>query len=123
MSGQRLILTYLIAVLALVAVPLVAVLAVSVAVSPEAIESGTVQLTEPCPLRAAGEPCATCGLTRSFTAMSRAQLSRAWAYNRLGPPLYLATWLGLAGVVALIVRLLRLARSPTPGVPSPPEDA
>lgn len=67
-------------------------LAISVAVSPDAIERGEVQLTEPCPVRAqTGEGCVTCGMTRGFCSMSRLRLGDAHDYNPGAPWLYLAT--------------------------------
>ncbi len=32
--------------------------------------------------------CPTCGLTRSFIAMAHGQFARAFAFHRLGPPLF-----------------------------------
>jgi hypothetical protein len=82
-------------------------LAVSFAVSPEEIESGAVQLSPPCPVLAeTGEECASCGLTRGFTAMSRLRVSDAAAYNAAAPWLYLACW---AGALAAALALGRLA--------------
>lgn len=118
---QRLVTTYLIAVLTLSTLPLGGVLAVSVLVSPEAIESGRVQLTEPCPRLVAGEPCISCGMTRSFTAMPRGRLAQAWQYNRGGPALYLATWAALVALIAVIRRLARTLAW-APDVPSAPEE-
>ncbi len=71
------------------------VIAVSLAVSPESIESGQVQLTEPCPALVSGEPCWSCGMTRSFTAMSRGRFATAYAYNHGGPWLYALNLLAL----------------------------
>ena len=91
----------------LMLLPVVGVLATSVAVSPEAIESGETQLSEPCPAALAGTGCWTCGLTRSFTAMSRARVGDAVGYNRLGPPLWLMAWataLLLAWIFAQVAR-------------------
>lgn len=110
-QAQRRVLTGIVLVLALLALPLIGVLLTSLAVSPEAIESGAVQLTAPCPRLVAGEWCASCGLTRSFTAMSRLRLNDAWAYNRAGPLLYLLSWLALTTLVGLIRRLLGQLRT------------
>ena len=91
----------------LMLLPVVGVLATSAVVSPEAIESGEVQLSQPCPAVLAGSSCWTCGLTRSFTAMSRARVADAMQYNRLGPPLWLVTWataLLLAWIFAQVAR-------------------
>lgn len=93
--------------IALLAAPIIGVLGVSAVVSPDDIASGAVVLTPPCPAAAAGTPCATCGLTRSFAAMSRFQLGPAVAYNRAGPVLYAATWSMLFLVAWLFAHVLR----------------
>ena len=102
-------------VFACAAAPLV----VSVAVSPEAIDRGEVQLTPPCErLAATGEPCATCGLTRAFCAMSRLRVGDAAAYNGAGPWLYLgvlAVALLTGGGLALIAREGLRRAAPVPG--------
>jgi len=67
-------------------------LGVSVAVSPDAIDRGEVQLTPPCEVRAqTGTECSTCGMTRGFCAMSRLRVADAAAYNAGAPWLYLLT--------------------------------
>ena len=64
-------------------------LAVSFAVSPDAIERGDVQLSHPCPhMVRFGTPCAGCGLTRGFCALSRGRLGDALRYNAATPYLY-----------------------------------
>jgi len=80
------------AVLCLLVVGLLAALGAGVLIPPEAIEAGQVVLSPPCPRAAAGEPCATCGLTRSWMAMGRLRLGQSWAYHRGGPLLWGATW-------------------------------
>lgn len=102
---------YLIAVLSLPALGLLAVLIASSAVSPEAIERGDIQLTAPCPRKLAGQPCSTCGLTRSFASIGGGRPSDAWRYNRAGIPLYIGTWLSLFAVTGLVIRLVREVRS------------
>lgn len=96
---------YLTTVLLLIATPLAAVVATSIAVSPEAIEQGRVALTPACPRKQAGLPCNTCGLTRSFTAIPRGRLVDAWSYNRAGLPLYGATWAALIASIAAARRV------------------
>ncbi len=94
--------------LAVSAIPL----AISFAVTPEDIESGRVQLSPPCPYKAAhGAPCASCGLTRGFAALSHGRLTDAQRYNPAAPWLYLAFWLvalpsaaASAGLMGLLVR-------------------
>ena len=86
-------------------------LAVSLAVSPEQIESGAVRLSPPCPVLAeTGEECASCGLTRGFTAMSRLRLGQAAAYNAAAPWLYLACWAGALAGALFLGRLAAEAR-------------
>ena len=100
-------------VFVLAAVPLV----VSVVVSPEAIESGAVHLSAPCPSKAKGEPCAACGMTRGFCAMSRGRFWDAIHYNAASPAVYGAfvfVALGAAWVTARAVRGAVRA-SPSPG--------
>jgi len=46
-----------------------------------------------------GHPCPTCGMTRSFIAMSRGDLGAALLWHPLGPALFGAA--GLAGVALL----------------------
>lgn len=82
-------------------------LGVSFAVSPEMIDSGAVQLTPPCQAALAGQPCITCGMTRSFCAMSRGQLGRAFDYNALGPWAYGGTWVSVSGIGTLCVYVVR----------------
>lgn len=85
-------------------------LAVSIAVSPEAIERGAVVLTPPCPTRErTGEPCATCGLTRGFCAMSRLRVGDAAGYHPAAPWLYAGFWLVTLASGALLVAVAREA--------------
>lgn len=78
-------------------------LTISVAVSPDAIERGDVQLTPPCPVRArTGNGCVTCGMTRGFCSMSRLRVLDAHGYNPGAPWLYLAT-LGVFSVNAWLL--------------------
>ena len=87
-------------------------LAVSLAVSPEAIERGEVQLSPPCAIRAStGVDCATCGMTRGFCAMSRLRVGDAADYNGAAPWLWLLTLLGLLGSSTILVRVGASARS------------
>jgi len=70
-------------------------LAVSLAVSPDDLDAGRVQLTPTCPHRLDGGPgCVTCGMTRAFASASRGRLADAWRFNRAAVPLF-------AGTVAL----------------------
>lgn len=86
-------------------------LAISFAVSPEAIERGEVVLTPPCPtLAATGRECASCGLTRAFCAMSRGELAAAARFNAAGPALYAAFCLIALGAAALIAKVAALSR-------------
>jgi len=90
-------------------------LAVSVAVSPDAIDRGEVQLTPPCEVRArTGRDCSTCGMTRGFCAMSRLRVGDAVAYNAAAPWLYLATFAGfvLSGATLFAVAREWLGRAP-----------
>lgn len=91
-------------------------LAVSMAVSPEALERGDVVLSPPCPtLQATGEECESCGLTRGFCAMSRLRAGDAAAYNRAAPWLYAGFWiiaLGSGAVLAIVLFQARTRRDP-----------
>lgn len=90
-------------------------LAVSIGVSPEQIERGAVQLSPPCPVLAeTGEECASCGLTRGFTAMSRLRFGDAVAYNAAAPWLYLACWAGALAGALVLGRLAAEARRRLP---------
>jgi hypothetical protein len=83
-------------------------LGISFAVTPADIDSGRVQLSPPCPYKAAhGRPCLSCGLTRGFAAMSHGQLGDAKRYNPAAPWLYLAFWLVALPSAAASVRLVR----------------
>jgi hypothetical protein len=57
-----------------------------------------------CPFKnATGLPCPGCGLTHSFCALAKGHLASAFAYNVLGPPLFLIfvlLWLRCAVVLA-----------------------
>jgi hypothetical protein len=57
-----------------------------------------------CPFRAAtGIPCPGCGLTRSFCAMGKGDVSRAFELHALGPVLFVVAgllWLRSAAVLA-----------------------
>jgi len=56
-------------------------------------------------------PCPFCGLTTSFTLMSRGRVLEALRCNVLGPPAYLLTWLGLlTGTYGIITRRGALPR-------------
>lgn len=99
-------------------------LAISIVVSPEAIERGDVQLSPPCPtLLATGEECPTCGMTRGFTAMSRLRVGDAIAYNAGAPWLYLLCWIVLLASGSLLARLgaeiVRRQRRPSTSQLSP----
>lgn len=53
-------------------------------------------------------PCAACGLTRAFYAMSRGEVESARAYHSLGPPLYAADWCnGLAAAAFAVFTVIR----------------
>lgn len=93
----------------------VAPLLVSVALSPDDIDSGRVRLTGPCPyLAETGTPCGSCGLTRAFASMSRGQLARASAYNPAGPVVWglFVVGAGTSGyaVALVLARLAELKR-------------
>jgi len=106
------------AFLCLVIVALVVALGMGVVITPEAIERGEVVLSPPCPRAEAGEPCATCGLTRSWMAMGRLRLSQSWTYHHGGPLLWTGTVL-LAGLFAwMAVFLVRTEVLPRPTAPS-----
>ena len=76
------------------------VLGFSLWATPEAIESGEIQLTSTCPsLQKTGEPCATCGTTRGLAAMGGLQWGRAWDYN----PLSCALFLGEIALVGFLI--------------------
>jgi hypothetical protein len=93
---------------------------VSLAVSPEDIESGRVVLTSACPARARGGTCGACGLTRGFAAMSRGRVGDARAYNAAAPTLYggtLCTALASGALVAAALARLFARRRP-PGLRS-----
>ncbi len=76
----------------LLLLPTGGVLAISLAMSPDALDGGGVQLTPTCPHRRDGGPgCATCGMTRAFTAASRGRLGDAWRFNHAALPLYAGT--------------------------------
>lgn len=79
-------------------------LAFSVLVSPEAIERGDVRITPPCPMAARGG-CATCGMTRGFSAMSRLRVGDAHAYNPGAPWLWLLAVTTFAGSGAALARV------------------
>src|ERR1041385_2394488 len=49
-----------------------------------------------------GLPCPACGLTRSFCAMAKGELTRAFHFNLLGPALF------LSAVIFWIAALLSL---------------
>ena len=92
-------------------------LAISFGVSPEDIESGRVHLSGPCPYQAEhGSPCASCGLTRGFAALSRGRVADALGYNTNAAYVYGAFWLvALASGLAMTasgVRSRRAARAP-----------
>lgn len=54
----------------------------------------TLSLPDTCmSRRLLGMPCPGCGLSRSFVAMSRAEVSSAFRWNPLGPGLYFLCWL------------------------------
>jgi hypothetical protein len=75
-------------------------LAVSFLVTPEEIDSGRVVLSPPCTFKQMlGAECPSCGLSRSFAALSHGKWSDSLGYNRAGPVIYAAFWLG--GAAAL----------------------
>lgn len=85
-------------------VTLLTALVVSFAVTPEAIESGRIVLSPPCPTKYFfGFECASCGMTRAFAALGHGRLSDALAYNRGAPIVWVAFWvlaaLSLRGMV------------------------
>lgn len=56
-----------------------------------------------------GLPCPACGLTHSFCAVGKGDLSRAFAYNLLGPPLLLFSLLVWIRSFCVVVGLTRRA--------------
>lgn len=89
-------------------------LAVSVWVTPEAVESGAVFVAPPCEYRArTGKPCSTCGLTRGFCAFGHGRFAEAVAYHPATPPLYgvaVGAWAGSAAALWRLGRELRSRR-------------
>jgi hypothetical protein len=87
-------------------------LGVSFAVTPADIESGRVSLTPPCEYKKLhGTPCATCGLTRGFSALSHGQVRDALHYHRWSVLLYASTWLlALASGFTLLSAARRMRR-------------
>lgn len=83
-------------------------LVVSFVVSAEDIDAGRVVLSPPCPTRAVtGKPCATCGMTRALSSLSRLQWSRAVEYNRFAVPVYGGLWLIAVGASIVFVLAVR----------------
>lgn len=97
--------------------PTSSALGVSLAVSPDDLDCGKVQLTPICPHRLGGGPgCITCGMTRAFASASRGRLGDAWRFNRAAVPLYALTltlFAGSLGTTLVAARGLRrrLARN------------
>ena len=70
--------------------------------------------------RATGYPCPGCGLTRSFCALGKGELSRSFHFHAVGPLLYvltIAAWVrfvaavsGLHGAVARFDRIVMKSR-------------
>lgn len=94
--------------------PLLVVLAVSLAVTPDDLDSGRVQLTPTClSLSLLGRPCPSCGMTRAFVALSHGQIARAQRHNRAALPFYGLFWLlagaGGAGAVRSELQRRRLS--------------
>lgn len=82
-------------------------LAISFAVTPEAIEAGRVVLSPTCHFKATfGRECPTCGLTRAFCALSHGRLADARRYNRAAPALYALWWAGAGVALATLGRAL-----------------
>ena len=73
--------------------PLLLVLAVSLAVTPDDIDSGRVKLTQCLSVRLLGRTCPSCGMTRAFVALSHGQLERAYRHNRGAGLFYGLFWL------------------------------
>ncbi len=79
-------------------VPSGAVLGVSLAVSPDALDSGEAQLTPTCPHRLnGGNGCITCGMTRGFASASRGRLGDAHRFNHATVPLFAVTLIAFVG--------------------------
>lgn len=101
----------------LLLLPTGSALGVSLAVSPDDLDSGKVQLTPTCPHRLNGGPgCISCGMTRAFASASRGRFGDAWRFNRAAVPLYALTltlFAGSLGTTLVAARGLRrrLARS------------
>ncbi len=51
-----------------------------------------------------GLPCPMCGMTTSMAHMARGEVAAAFGSHLLGPPLYVAAWLGAAWALAAFVR-------------------
>ncbi|MFQ5788291.1 MAG: DUF2752 domain-containing protein, partial [Thermodesulfobacteriota bacterium] len=59
-----------------------------------------------CPFKEiTGLDCPTCGLTRSFIAISHMQFERAWHFNRMGIFLYIYLLIHISYRLALIWKL------------------
>jgi hypothetical protein len=95
-------------------VALAAALVVSFAVTPEDIESGRVVLTPACPTKYFfGFECASCGMTRAFTALGHGRLGDALAYNRGAPLVWGAFWVAAALALRSLTRAARDWRAAT----------
>jgi len=59
------------------------------------------------PPKEAHAPCAFCGMTRSFCAISNGRFEEAVRWNRGGIVLYASGWLWLAGSTLLVAKRLQ----------------
>ena len=85
---------------------------IALAVSPDALESGRVRLTPPCPLRSrTGSACPGCGLTRATAAFAHGEWRRAVAYHRGGPPVFVGALVGSGLLARLAIRRFRSDRA------------
>lgn len=77
-------------------------------VTPEAIESGEVALSPPCPFkRATGHDCPTCGMSRGFSALAHGRWADARAYHSATPFMFVLFAVVAAGSLRLTVRDVR----------------
>lgn len=91
------------------------VLVTARAVSPDAIESGLVSLSPPCPTqKLLHRPCPTCGMTRGFAALAHGRWDEALRHNR-GAPVALAGWVAVLALGSVgLVRSIHAYRRVSP---------
>ena len=86
-------------------VPVLGALVASFLVTPAALETGLLSFLPPCAFKKIfGIPCASCGMTRAFSALSHGQFALAWSYNKLSPLVYAGFWCVLVyGIRGLVI--------------------